>query len=251
MHMLGRRQPQCSRLETRRASTLALRENLPLTLSFECVKCRVGVNCARDGHAGTTHTAPRVLVGAAARARRACHTPTTGSFTYTSGLRWLRHGMEARIASCASKSSAATARPVPCAVTVCVSASAGAPRTSSSQQAAAAPPAAVHPLRWRTECEHCARMVPQGSTIIAWPYVSRRGLCLPHWAAASTNACVDSAPIDDAHGVGSRQRRRTWFSIARARSNTSQCAMPVGTVNAAGTNNVYGHRTHDVGARAS
>src|SRR3989442_3639656 len=59
-----------------------------------------------------------------------------------------------------------------------------------------------------------ATTLPQGSTTMLWPWVSRPFGCLPPWAGASTQA---------------------RFSMARARSSVSQCARPVVAVNAEGT----------------
>jgi hypothetical protein len=55
---------------------------------------------------------------------------------------------------------------------------------------------------------------PQGSTIIERPWLARSSLWTPHWAGASTKA---------------------WFSMARARSSTSQWSLPVSRANALGT----------------
>ena len=59
-----------------------------------------------------------------------------------------------------------------------------------------------------------SRTSPQGSTTSEWPKVWRPSSCRPTCAAATTNRPA---------------------SIARARSRTCQCALPVGTVKAAGT----------------
>src|SRR5215212_2632236 len=59
--------------------------------------------------------------------------------------------------------------------------------------------------------------LPHGSTIMLWPYDRRFDPSCPyapHWPGATT---------------------KHWFSIARARSSTSQCAVPVVCWNCAGT----------------
>ena len=59
-----------------------------------------------------------------------------------------------------------------------------------------------------------ASTLPQGSTIAEWPKESKCGGAVPTWLGARTKA---------------------WFSIARARSSTSQWSRPVAAVKAEGT----------------
>ena len=59
-----------------------------------------------------------------------------------------------------------------------------------------------------------ATTVPQGPTIIEWPWAVNEAESAPTWSAAIT---------------------KTWFSMARARSRTSQWARPVAAAKAEGT----------------
>ena len=101
-------------------------------------------------------------------------------------------------------------RPVWCDVVPGGAAAAGrrrrdrAPSASKSRSATATP----------SPSGTCASTVPHGSMIMLRPYEAVPSSWVPHWPAAST---------------------KTWFSMARARSRTSQWSRPVATVNAAGT----------------
>ena len=68
----------------------------------------------------------------------------------------------------------------------------------------------------------CASTSPHGSTIIERPPVRIPGAGSPTWLAAIT---------------------KHWFSIARARSRTSQWSRVVVSVNAAGTVSTFAPRT--------
>ena len=73
-----------------------------------------------------------------------------------------------------------------------------------------------------TPCSTRARTVPHGSTIMLSPKQSRPGRCSPTWSGATT---------------------KHPFSMALARSSTSQCAAPVCAVNAAGTQRIRAPRS--------
>ena len=63
-------------------------------------------------------------------------------------------------------------------------------------------------------CVRCPKTSPQALMAMLWPQVRRPFSCCPPCAAART---------------------KHWFSMARARSSTSQCAWPVVRVKALGT----------------
>ena len=77
-----------------------------------------------------------------------------------------------------------------------------------------------------------ATTLPQGSTIIEWPWVRRPFACSPPCAGAITHA---------------------WFSTARARSRISQWAAPVVAVKAEGTvmRSIGASRRYSSGKRTS